>query len=306
LAFSFRKIFWDKNSSAANDFRLLRVIEVMKPNWNTPAMYLSRVSMGSMTAVAVIYCVASLAPALASQNGGIAHPSLLQSYCCLAAQTQVVQLPEPGIPSAGTISDSLKTSRTGADHVLSPSWRAPESDIQQAPSFTTGRPSPISGGRWIPGQTDAATGTAERFVTGLTAGDAQLLAFVGSGETENWLAQAPAVDRMPQAGGCASEACADSQGATRDFAVSGIYDPAARAVVSSDSGPKIAQASQTGGKQTKNDPASKGNTKDETVIPDAPAGDSATAGEEFSGSSEPAGPDLSVNEEQSAISQGWK
>jgi len=100
-------------------------------------MYLRRVSMGSMTAVAVVYCFASLTPALASQNGEITHPSLLNNDCCLAVQTQVMQLPEPGFPKAGMIFETHKTRRAGAARVVSPSQPADNGEIQQVPSFTT-------------------------------------------------------------------------------------------------------------------------------------------------------------------------
>lgn len=156
------------------------------------------------------------------------------------------------------------------------------------------------------GQTGSETGIPDRFVTGLTAGDAQVLAYVGSGEAENWLVQAPAVNHSPRPAYCAAGICQENAGSNGDFALSGAYGPGARAVVSSDSGPAMAQVSQPGAGQTDQSQSPPDDTKQATVNPTPPDDGSPAAGEEFSGSPAPAGPDLTVSEEQSAISQGWK
>jgi hypothetical protein len=231
---------------------------------------------------------------------------MLQNHCCLAAQTQVLLIQESGIPFAGTISGSHRTCRADAGHAFSPSWPASESDIQQASSFTAGRPLLCSGDRWMPGQTGSTTGIPGRFVTDLTAGDAHVLAYAGSGETEGWLAHASAVNELRRVTPCAGGRCTESRGSNGDFAVSGAYGSAARAFVPSNSGPAMAQASQSTADQADKSLSPPDDTNQANVDPAAPDGGSTAPSEEFSGSPEPAGRDLTVSEEQSAISQGWK
>lgn len=273
-------------------------------------MYPSRFSMGPTTAVAVFVCVASLAPALAYQGGGITNPSLQETLCCVAAQTQDLQVSASGPPMAGAIPDSHKAGRAGVPHAIVRMWRAPDSNVSQAPSFTPGRRFLISDGRWITSQTRSPTGRAGRFLTGSTAGDAQVLAYSGLGEAAGQPAQAPAVDRSPRimrGADCAGTDCAAGIIGTADITLSGTYDLVARAVAARDGGSALAQASQPGASQTDGSQAPAGDdSKQATVDPSAPGNDSAAADEEFSGSTEPAGPDLTVSEEQSAISQGWK
>jgi hypothetical protein len=298
-------------------------------------MHRSRVSLGSLAASTAIICVLSLTPPAVSSDGGFFNLPLAHAQCCFAAETGVLMADGTERAIAGirpgdrVIGRAGGVNRVTGMHIVPLGLRALFGINQHRPFFTAEHPFLTPGG-WR-----ALDRVATRFetpgldVAELAAGDVLITAAAVSGETAGALALAPAVSfghlvlhRLTRAEG-------DPADCVYNLILDGDHSYVANGFVvhnkggeggdgqgndgqgndgqSSDNtnsvfGETLAANSNSveGGATTSGDSTGNESTEDA----DATSTDAASG--EFSGSSTPAGPDLTVSEEEVLISGGWK
>ena len=289
-------------------------------------MYRSRVSLGSLAASTAIICVLSLTPPAMSPDGGFFDLPLAHAQCCFTAETHVlmadgVERPIAGIrPGDQVIGRAGGVNRVTGMHIVPLGPRALFGINQHHPFFTAEHPFLTPGGWRALDRVATRLETPGLDVAELAAGDVLITAAAVSGETAGALALAPAVSfghlvlhRLTRAEG----APADS---VYNLILDGDHSYVANGfVVHNKGGGQVggegSEARSTDDTATADETLAAGSTSveggtdasgDSTGAEDADTTSTDADSGEFSGSSTPAGPDLTASEEQDLISGGWK
>lgn len=292
-------------------------------------MYHSRVSLGSLAASTAIICVLSLTPPAVSPDGGFFDLPLAHAQCCFTAETRVLMADGTERPIAGVrpgdrvIGRGGGVNRVTGMHIVPLGLRALFGVNRHHPFFTAEHPFLTPGG-WR--ALDRMTTRLEMpglDVAELAAGDVLITAAAVSGETAGALALAPAVSfghlvlhRVTRAEGEPADRVynlildGDHSYVANGFVVhnkgdgqvGGKGSEARRTYDTTNAGEKLTASDTTAVAGT----AESGGSTGAEDTDDADATSTDTDSGEFSGSSAPAGPDLSTSEEQVLISGGWK
>ena len=292
-------------------------------------MYRSCVSLGSLATSTAIICVLSLTPPAVSPNGGFFDLPLAHAQCCFTADTRVLMADGTERPIAGVrpgdqvIGRGGGVNRVAGMHIVPLGLRTLFGVNQHHPFFTAEHPFLTPGGWRALDRMATRLETPGLDVAELAAGDVLITATAVSGETAGALALAPAVSfghlvlhRLTRAEG-------DPSDSVYNLILDGDHSYVANGFVVHNKG--VGQLGGKGSEARRTHHATHGGEKlaasDTTVVAGATASDGSTGAEdtddagatsadadsgEFSGSSAPAGPDLSTSEEKDLISGGWK
>ncbi len=292
-------------------------------------MYRSRVSLGSLAASTAIICVLSLTPPAVSPDGGFFDLPLAHAQCCFTAETRVLMADETERSIAGIRPGDQVTGRAGGVnrvtgmHIVPLGPRAIFGINQHQPFFTAEHPFLTPGGWRALDRVATRLETPGLNVAELAAGDVLITAAAVSGETAGALALAPAVSFGHLVLHRVSRAEGDPADRVYNLILDGDHSYVANGFVVHNKG-----GGQGGGQGSKTQGTDDTTVANETLAAnstfvevgttaiddptgtetteDADATSTDSAVGEFSGSSTPAGPDLTASEEQDLISGGWK
>jgi hypothetical protein len=299
-------------------------------------MYRSRISFGSLAASTAMVCVLSLTPLAANLDDGFFDLPLAHAQCCFTAETCVLMADGTERPIAGIRPGDQVIGRAGGInrvtgmHIVPLGPRVLYGINQHHPFFTAEHPFLTPGGWRALDRVATRLETPGLNVAELAAGDVLITATAVSGETAGALALLPAVSfgHIVLHGLTRTEG--DPTDRVYNLMLDGDHSYVANGFVvhnkGGDGGQGGGQGSGQGqGKGSKtqgtdattaaNDTHVTNSTSVEestnqsgasTSTDDADATSTDDAGNEFSGSSAPAGPDISASEEKDLISKGWK
>jgi len=296
-------------------------------------MYRSRVSLRSLAASTAIICVLSLTPPAVSPDGGFFDLPLAHAQCCFTAETRVLMADGTERPIAGIRPGDQVIGRTGGVnrvtgmHIVPLGPRTLFGINQSHPFFTAEHPFLTPGGWRALDRVATRLETPGLDVAELAVGDVLITAAAVSGETAGALALAPAVSFGHLVLHLVTLAEGDPADPVYNLILDGDHSYVANGFVvhNKGGGQGGGQGGSTGSETQGRDDntavvdetlaANSTSVEDGTTTSDDSTGAEATkdadatstdAGSgEFSGSSTPAGPDLSVSEEQDLISGGW-
>ena len=292
-------------------------------------MYRGCVSLGSLAASTAIICVLSLTPPAVSPDGGFFDLPLAHAQCCFTAETRVLMADGTERPIAGirpgdqVIGRGSGVNRVTGMHIVPLGLRALFGVNQHHPFFTAEHPFLTPGGWRALDRVATRLETPGLDVAELTAGDVLIMAAVVSGGYDGALALAPAVSLSHLVLHRLTRAKGEPADNVYNLILDGDHSYVANGFVvhNKGGGQGGGQGGSTGSETQGMDDntavanetlaANSTSVEDGTTASDdsTATGTDATstdsAGGEFSGSSTPAGPDLTTSEEQDLISGGW-
>jgi len=299
-------------------------------------MYRNRVSLGSLAASTAMICVLSLTPLAVSPDGGFFDLPLAHAQCCFTAETHVLMADGTerqitGIrPGDQVIGRAGGVNRVTGMHIVPLGRRALFGINQHPPFFTAEHPFLTPGGWRALDRVATRLETPGLEVAELAAGDVLITATAISGETAGALALAPAVGFRHLVLHRLTRAEGNPEDRVYNLILDGDHSYVANGFVvhnkgggqgggqghgkgggngTGDTDTATATANETLAANStpaeEDTTANNSSTSTETTDDDDAAATESTGGE-FSGSSTPAGPDLTAGEEQAAISSGWK
>ena len=297
------------------------VVRLMKPSRESQRMYRRRVSLGSLAASTALICVLSLTPPVVSPEGGFFDLPLAHAQCCFTAETHVLMADGTERPISGIRPGDQVIGRTGGVnrvtgmHIVPLGPRAIFGINQQHPFFTAEHPFLTPGGWRALDRAATRLETPGLDVAELAAGDVLITAAVVSGETAGALALAPAVSFRHLVLHRLTRAEGDPADSVYNLILDGDHSYVANGFVVHNKGGGQGGSKDTDDTATANETlaANSPSVSDGTDESGASTGTEDADGTstdadsgEFSGSSTPAGPDLTAGEEQDLISSGWK
>ena len=284
-------------------------------------MYRSRVTLGSLAASTAMICVLSLTPPAVSSEGGFFDLPLAHAQCCFTADTNVLMADGAERPIAGILPGDRVIGRAGGVnrvtgmHIVPLGRRALFGINQHQPFFTAEHPFLTPGGWRALDRVVTRLESPGLEVAELAAGDVLIAAGAVSGETAGALALAPAVSFRHLVLHRLTRAEGDPADSVYNLILDGDHSYVANGFVVHNKGGDSQSSDHTSvaGEQLaanttsveQGTTAGSGTTGAETTE-GAGATPTEATGVEFSGSSTPAGPDISISEEQALISGGWK
>ncbi len=285
-------------------------------------MYRSRVSLGSLAASTAIICVLSLTPPVVSPDSGFFDLPQAHAQCCFTAETRVLMADGSERPIARILPGDQVIGRAGGVnrvtgmHIVPLGQRTLFGINQRHPFFTAEHPFLTPGGWRALDRVATRMETPGLDVAELTAGDVLITAAAVSGETAGALALAPAVSFGHLVLHLVTLAEGNPADPVYNLILDGDHSYVANGFVvhnkgvgtGSETQDSDATAVASGTLAASSTSVDDGTTasNDLTGTEDADAASTDSAGDEFSGSSTPAGPDLTASEEQDLISGGWK